>query len=552
MKRTLSILTIVLASTLPGIAQAELSFVGPEFLVNSYTGREQRTESARSVSRGADGSFVAVWSGDHNGGGDPDAMGTDIFGRRFDADGAPVGTEFQVNTYLTGDQQNVAVSVGGGGKFVIVWETDAGIGSCDLDSECGEMQVCGIDGRCHGGGQDGDGLGVFGRLYDGAGNAVTGEIQINSYTTDAQSDQVVAMDDDGNFVVAWEAEFDENDVFARFFDSTGTAPANEFRVNTFTASAQRDPVIAYNGPTGFVLAWEAAGSRDGDAKGVFAQRLDAAGSPIGTEFQVNTYFTGEQVNPSIAASGSGNGAFVIAWDSSASHPSCDTDLDCDEDTQFCNLDGKCAGGDQDGGGKGVYGQRFDVTGARVGSEFQINTYTEGNQEQHALAMDRDGAFFAVWRRRESNDSMGIRGRAYDTSGNPAGDEFTVNTETNDRQSAPSVATDRLGNHVAVWESDGQDGSKEGVFAQRFRINLAQSEFCGDPVGPAGSPAGEPREYLVNTSDALVVMQVAVGIAGCEPCVCDVDSSGAVRVTDALIVLQKAVGADVELTCPTCD
>jgi hypothetical protein len=65
---------------------------------------------------------------------------------------------------------------------------------------------------------------------------------------------------------------------------------------------------------------------------------------------------------------------------------------------------------------------------------------------------------------------------------PAGVEFQVNTYTTDFQFAPSVAADAAGNFVAVWESRYQDGSRSGVFGQRYASN--------------GAPQG--TEFQVNT------------------------------------------------------
>ena len=66
--------------------------------------------------------------------------------------------------------------------------------------------------------------------------------------------------------------------------------------------------------------------------------------------------------------------------------------------------------------------------------------------------------------------------------------------------------------------------------------------CGDANG-SGSIAA---------SDALLVLNAAVGQDECEPCRCDTDASGLVTSVDALRVLNAAIGLDVPLTCPRCD
>ncbi len=61
-----------------------------------------------------DGDFVVVWTG-------PDADGDGIFGRRFYADGTPVGDEFAVNFYTTSNQRSPALAMDPDGSFVVGW-----------------------------------------------------------------------------------------------------------------------------------------------------------------------------------------------------------------------------------------------------------------------------------------------------------------------------------------------------------------------------------------------------------------------------------------------
>ena len=44
-----------------------------------------------------------------------------VFGQRFAAAGSKLGSEFQVNSYTTGDQHRVAVAEGSSGNFAVVW-----------------------------------------------------------------------------------------------------------------------------------------------------------------------------------------------------------------------------------------------------------------------------------------------------------------------------------------------------------------------------------------------------------------------------------------------
>ena len=89
-----------------------------------------------------------------------------------------------------------------------------------------------------------------------------------------------------------------------------------------------------------------------------------ADDPVGAEFQVNTFTTGVQEGATAAQAA--NGSFVVAWTSGRGNAN------------------------QDGSYTGVFGQRFDASGAPQGSEFQVNSYTTGDQRGAAVAADASG------------------------------------------------------------------------------------------------------------------------------------------------------------------
>ena len=136
----------------------------------------------------------------------------------------------------------------------------------------------------------------------------------------------------------------------------------------------------------------------------------AQGNPVGPEFRVNTYTTGFQSYPDVAADTSG---FVVTW--------------------F---------GDQDGSGYGVFGQRFSSSGAPLGSEFAVNTFTTGDQMFSSVASDPAGNFVVAWQSDgQDGSSFGVFGQRYSASGSPLGPEVRVNSFTTLGQSSPVVATD---------------------------------------------------------------------------------------------------------------
>jgi hypothetical protein len=269
------------------------------------------------------------------------------------------------------------------------------------------------------------------------------EFRINTYTTGAQRRPAASSWANG-FVVAWESTSQDGDldgIFAQQYNSFGAPIGPEFRVNTYTTSSQYGVSVETDwtqaAPT-VLFVWQSEG-QDGDSGGVFAQRW--SNGPMGGEFRVNTYTTSSQGAAAVSADGAGN--FVVVW----------------------------ASLDQDGSGSGIFGQRYASSGAPLGGEFRVNTYTTGFQGHPSVGKDESGSFVVVWEGQGADDQpFGIYAQSYLADGTPNGGEFAVNSFTIGDQRYPRVNAG-TGNFTVAWESDGQDGSGLGVFSyQDFRVN----------------------------------------------------------------------------------
>jgi hypothetical protein len=99
----------------------------------------------------------------------------------------------------------------------------------------------------------------------------------------------------------------------------------------------------------------------------------------------------------------------------------------------------------------------------------VNTYTTGIQVVHSAASDASGNFVIIWQDVDGQDGSdeGVFGQRYATSGAPLGPEFRANTFTTGGQGVPSVSSNALGAFVVTWSSYAQDGSSYGVFGQRY-------------------------------------------------------------------------------------
>lgn len=407
--RTLRLVVLAMLAVTPPLG-AEVAPTGTRFQVNTFTPADQRVADAAMT---PSGDFVVVWQSSSTVGIGQDGSSSGVFGQRFTADGAKRGAEFQVNTYTTGPQHDAAVEAAANGDFVVVWTSGSYYGSGPDGSATGvflrrydaqgvprtgdvqvnsytrweqagarlamapdgTMVVVWESGRRFGSAnQDGDRRGVFAQRFDATGARAGDELQVNTFTADDQDQPDVAMDANGRFVVAWQsggydvaADGDFRGVFARRFAADGSPASDEFQVNTYTSGEQGRPAIAMQPDGGFVVVWESGGyysaPQDGSGTGIFAQRYDAAGQPVGGELRVNTVTEGTQDAPAVAIDAGGN--FVVAW----------------------------AHGDYD---TTIVAQHFTPGGTRLGGEVPVSLPAPNAAARPAAAADASGRFVVSW------------------------------------------------------------------------------------------------------------------------------------------------------------
>ncbi|MEM8930920.1 MAG: SdrD B-like domain-containing protein [Acidobacteriota bacterium] len=307
---------------------------------------------------------------------------------------------------------------------------------------------------------------------------------VNTYTTEDQRVPEAAIDADGNFIVVWESRGADGDpsqqsVQAQRYAADGSARGTQFQVNTYTTGEQYRMAVAMDRTSGdFVVAWSSYAVETGDTSyfGVLAQRYAADGAALGGELRVNTTTLYSQIAPSAAMLDDGD--FVVVWQSDGSPGS-------------------------DSSGYSVQGQRFASDGSPLAGEFQINTYTTSGQRSAAVASSADGSFVVVWTSSGSDvdtSSNSVQGQRFSSSGAPVASQFQINTYTTDDQQAPVIAVAPDGGFLVAWESDGSDNGdtdQDSIQAQRF--------------APDGSPAG--GQFQVNTYTTGRQANASVGVDG---------------------------------------
>jgi hypothetical protein len=248
-----------------------------EFRVNTYTTGHQ---GEPSIARDAAGRTVIVWDGAGDLGGPPG-----VYGQRYDGDGQPQGGEFPVNTATTAPFHHATVAADAAGNFTVVWDdwnvldifarrydssgvplgppfqvntsTLSQFDAFVAADSAGNFVVVWQSQQY----QPPVPLQVGGRRFDASGTAQGGEFRVNTITTGSHLGPwpSVAFGPDGGFTMLWEWDEDGSgtDVLGRTYDSDGVPVGAEFRVSMNTTGNHGRP-IATAAPGGdFLVTWTA-------------------------------------------------------------------------------------------------------------------------------------------------------------------------------------------------------------------------------------------------------------------------------------------------------
>lgn len=188
-----------------------------------------------------------------------------------------------------GYQSRPAISTDGGGGFVVAWEHASGS------------------------------YGVYARRFDANGAPLGPDFKVNAHDPwganpqSSLSSPSVAAAKDGSFVVAWQAWYNDGqdfNVLARMYDAAGAENGREFRVNSWTTSAQTEPEVAMDAQGNFVVVW-ADRKEGGSLYEVWGRVYERSGTVPGSEFQVNNYTTKIQTPFDVAWDNEGR--LIVGW-----------------------------------------------------------------------------------------------------------------------------------------------------------------------------------------------------------------------------------------------
>ncbi|MDP2804194.1 MAG: FG-GAP-like repeat-containing protein [Phreatobacter sp.] len=224
----------------------------------------------------------------------------DIWGGLLSANGSRRSGSLALSTDSSFDQTDAHITASwvGAGGYLATWQDS----SASFDGE-----------------HDGYGnslSNIVGRAFDAAGNALCGPFIVNSpgFQSGRQSEPDVMALDNGNYVVTWVDEAGRDGagsgLFARVFDRSGNAVTSEVQLNQGAVGDQKHPSLQSLGNGSFAAVWTSqTGANSGYT--TFVRVFNADGSPVGAEVQVGVLPSATGADPHIT--GVQGGGFVVTF-----------------------------------------------------------------------------------------------------------------------------------------------------------------------------------------------------------------------------------------------
>ncbi len=405
----LALATAVLAPLVEPAPAQTLTPLGNDFVVTAGAGTGNQIWPKCAMDPGGEFVFYA-WT-----------SGQDIWMRGWNTDGTSRTGMTVVNPVLNVfTQDEPAIAVDDNGHVLVSWSDRNGY--------------------------DGELMGIFARVFDDTGAAITGEFQVNVEWQASQWRPLIATVPGGGFVVGWTGQWDGEN-FMRRLDTNGAFLSGDIQVNTFENGAQVDcaPAVGPDGSIFCAFVDYSGFGGVGSGTNIWGRTFDPDGTPRQTmEFHVSQGLAGgDQREPRVAAIGPNQ--FVVTWE---------------DDTN-------------DGDNWGVFARRYDADGNALGPVYQVNTGVAGPQRKPFAASDAAGNHVIVWE--DNTAGWEIRAQRYDATGAAVGGPIDVNTTTAGAQRLPHVAMDAAGTRLAFsWEGP---GNQTDAFSRFFMLAPDPVTYC---------------------------------------------------------------------------
>jgi len=409
--------------------------------------------------------------------------------------------DFQVNDILGGyrRQSPSSVAMDSQGNFVVVCE------------EYDETQ---------------NGNNVYFQRYSSDGSKLGQKIKANTGATEWQQTMpIIAMNDSGNFVIAWHNQLNyQSGIYGQCFYRDGTAMGVNFKVNTDGNPGIFSLSLAIDHPGNFWIVWTDEG--DG-AMDIYGQSFNTNGDRQGGNIKISQNASNFKDNPSIAVDQNGN--FMVVWieseydnygqilgnngqkkgenflifDGKENWPPVNSSPVMVPD---CNHSLTVAWYSTQNSDRGLFCQRFSSDGIVQESTFLVNNALDENYVSNAsplLFLDRNHHFCQFLPVEHSGNYVDIYGYCFNQEGQPIGSGFVVN-EGSSAFSGVWAATSLNGRSVVVWLDERYGYGEMVIFGQQLGENgtLLGSNFM---IADDGSTIQTEPALAANENGDFVIV-----------------------------------------------
>jgi len=414
---------VTAAAATPSSGARATPVVGPDFRVSgpAATAYEDDADVAYST---AAGEYLVVWRDSRNFG----TRSWDIYGRRVEADGTPIGADFLIS---------------GPGATETEWRPSVAYNSADDEY----LVVWGDARQSATRGDD-----VYGRRVKGDGTPIGADFRISGPGAIADDlTPVVAYNSVAHeYLVVWAdlRSFDgrKEDIYARRVKADGTPTGVDTRIcGPKATEGEWEPAVAYNPAANqYLVVW--ADSRN-PTRGwdIYGRRVTAEGAPTGGELRISgTGAKGTDLYPALAYNPSAD-EYLVIWQDQRKTPTRGTD---------------------------IFGRRVSGDGVLAGADFRISSSTSEEWMPDVAFSPAEDRYLVLWEDQRTFASRGneIYGRRVSGDGVPLERDFRVSgpKATGDERKVAVAYNPADDQHLAVWV-DGRGGParQDDIFGRRL-------------------------------------------------------------------------------------
>lgn len=216
------------------------------------------------------------------------------------------------------------------------------------------------------------------------------------------------------------------------------------------------------------------------------RRYARNGTPLTGITTANTYLPEGQAGMHVAINPSGQ--YVIAWESRG----------------------------QDGDGMGIYAQRFNASGQKVGTEIHVSEATIGDQKDSSVGIADDGSFAIAWiddnRRNVPSSQPSVMVRQYGANGTPLRSADVVATPSSgNAANYTSLGMSPDGTFLVTWRVATPGSTAFTMLGRRYAMDTtpyAQPVYSGVAVTGLSGATGTMRYFKLNVPSGATKLTIS--------------------------------------------